>query len=309
MDNFELVLKRLYETTEIKSQRQLSDVLKIRPPSITDAKKRGVVPPEWVVKLSLYYNLSPAWILSGKKPVHIELNNTNSLTHDSSPPLNSTLEKRGCKHEYHCSKIENMPMGQELLSDFFGLVDGNPREFTIAMAEIFKLADAIRRKNNASVIVNKRGSKEVKSLPNATDSNSLDYFSFLAGFELKDSRFFQNLQPAIENADFSMIDICPMAIGVVSVEEQTLLYSNQAALNLSGFSIEEARQYFAKSLVKVELIDRPHKFLRLNGIHFSPKKQPVDLDIYLGKMYLQGKTEVIVVVLKPLGVSLYDVQN
>jgi len=123
MDNFKHVLKRLYQSTEIKSQRQLADVLKIRPPSITDAKKRGVVPPDWVVKLSLYYNLNPAWLLSGKGPVYIELQPSDSSGDDHIIALEPAMTSKVCRHESHCSKIEKMPMGQELLSDFFGLVN------------------------------------------------------------------------------------------------------------------------------------------------------------------------------------------
>jgi len=187
--------------------------------------------------------------------------------------------------------------------------NGYPREFTIAMAEIFKLAAEVRKKENITEKKDNMGAGFGAVPYDAQDLVCLDYFSFLAGFELKDSRFFKALQPAIENADFSMIDTCPMAIGVVSVEEQSLVYANQALLNLSGFTIEDARKHVVQAPVKIELPDRPHKFMKLKNIHFSPKKQPLDIDIYLCKMYLQGKIEVIVGVLKPLGVSLYDGQN
>ena len=46
-------LSRVFEAAECRTQMELADVLGIRQSSISDAKRRGVIPPEWLIKLLL----------------------------------------------------------------------------------------------------------------------------------------------------------------------------------------------------------------------------------------------------------------
>ena len=55
----------------IETQRDLADLLDIRQSSVSDAKRRQVVPGEWAIKLLRSHQLNPLWIYDGLEPVRI----------------------------------------------------------------------------------------------------------------------------------------------------------------------------------------------------------------------------------------------
>ncbi len=59
-------LKRVFEAAGCRTQTELADFLGIRQSSISDAKKRGSVPAEWLLKLLLLKGINPAWIMTGQ---------------------------------------------------------------------------------------------------------------------------------------------------------------------------------------------------------------------------------------------------
>lgn len=59
-------LERVFEAAGCRTQSQLADLLGIRQSSISDAKKRGAVPAEWLVKLLRLKKVNPEWILTGQ---------------------------------------------------------------------------------------------------------------------------------------------------------------------------------------------------------------------------------------------------
>ena len=59
-------LKRVFEAAGCRTQTELADVLGIRQSSISDAKKRGSVPAEWLLKLLLLKGVNPVWIMTGQ---------------------------------------------------------------------------------------------------------------------------------------------------------------------------------------------------------------------------------------------------
>ncbi len=61
-------LTRVFEAADCRTQMELADVLGIRQSSISDAKRRGVIPPEWLIKLLRTRGINPEWILTGKAP-------------------------------------------------------------------------------------------------------------------------------------------------------------------------------------------------------------------------------------------------
>lgn len=66
---FEDFFRRVARTTEISSQKQLADLLRVGPAAITLAKKRGV-PGSWSLRIASLFGLNPGWIETGKGPVY-----------------------------------------------------------------------------------------------------------------------------------------------------------------------------------------------------------------------------------------------
>ncbi|MCX5876638.1 MAG: helix-turn-helix domain-containing protein [Deltaproteobacteria bacterium] len=72
-----------------KTQGDLGAALGISQASISDAKRKGKIPPEWVVKLSTERNMNPAWLLTGQGPMKIgEATDKESLTVQPSININ-----------------------------------------------------------------------------------------------------------------------------------------------------------------------------------------------------------------------------
>jgi len=68
-DPFEIIYERIKQATNIKTQVQLADILDIRQSSISDAKRRGSIPPDWILKLMENHSINPNWIKYGKEPM------------------------------------------------------------------------------------------------------------------------------------------------------------------------------------------------------------------------------------------------
>lgn len=59
-------LVRVFEITGCTTQLELANLLEIRQSSVSDAKRRGSVPAEWLVKLLQLRGANPEWIISGE---------------------------------------------------------------------------------------------------------------------------------------------------------------------------------------------------------------------------------------------------
>lgn len=68
---WDAALRRIHETTATRTQVELAQVLGIRQSSVSDAKRRGVVPPAWLVTLLTRYGVSPAWVRTGQGPRYL----------------------------------------------------------------------------------------------------------------------------------------------------------------------------------------------------------------------------------------------
>jgi len=64
--DFAAAYARICEALAITTQVELAERLRIRQSSISDAKRRGSLPAEWLVTLCMEYGLHPAWVLTGK---------------------------------------------------------------------------------------------------------------------------------------------------------------------------------------------------------------------------------------------------
>lgn len=73
-NEFTAGFKRIAEALGIETQQELAIMLDIRQSSISDAKRRGVIPGEWGLKLFAKYKLNPRWIYDGLPPVFLGSN-------------------------------------------------------------------------------------------------------------------------------------------------------------------------------------------------------------------------------------------
>lgn len=68
MPQFDEVFDRITAATGAKTQAQLAEILGIRQPSISDAKRRNSIPAEWLLKLFKEFGLNPDWLEAGVGP-------------------------------------------------------------------------------------------------------------------------------------------------------------------------------------------------------------------------------------------------
>jgi len=71
-NEFTLGFTRIAQALNLSSQNDLAVTLRIRQSSISDAKRRGVIPGEWALKLFRRYGLNPRWVYDGLPPVFMK---------------------------------------------------------------------------------------------------------------------------------------------------------------------------------------------------------------------------------------------
>lgn len=65
-------LARVFEAAECRTQVELATFLGIRQSSISDAKRRGSVPADWLIVLLEKKGINPRWIETGNCPRHMQ---------------------------------------------------------------------------------------------------------------------------------------------------------------------------------------------------------------------------------------------
>ena len=66
---FDDFFQRVSEVTDVKSQKQLADLLGVGAAAITLSKSRGV-PKSWSFKIASIFGLNSSWIITGQGPVY-----------------------------------------------------------------------------------------------------------------------------------------------------------------------------------------------------------------------------------------------
>ena len=66
LTQFEQVWERIKIGTGLSTQKDVADALSITQPPISDAKKRGLFPAEWALKIASAYNVSTDWLMTGE---------------------------------------------------------------------------------------------------------------------------------------------------------------------------------------------------------------------------------------------------
>lgn len=62
------IIERMVNAIGGRTQADLAKVLEVSAASISAARKKGKIPPEWIVKLAISKNISPAWVKNGHGP-------------------------------------------------------------------------------------------------------------------------------------------------------------------------------------------------------------------------------------------------
>ncbi len=70
--DFDSFFKRLQEQTDISTQAALARVLGVGRAAVSLVKKKGAVPPRWILELSVRYNIDSTWLESGVGLPHPE---------------------------------------------------------------------------------------------------------------------------------------------------------------------------------------------------------------------------------------------
>ncbi|NDV27890.1 helix-turn-helix transcriptional regulator [Desulfovibrio sp. JC010] len=72
--DFDSFFERLKEQTDISTQAQLARELGVGRAAVSLVKKKGAVPPRWILELSVRYNLDSTWLESGVGSPRAEVN-------------------------------------------------------------------------------------------------------------------------------------------------------------------------------------------------------------------------------------------
>lgn len=64
-------IKRISLATGIKSQQDLARLLGVRQTAISDARRRGIMPYNWLLTLLISKGINPDWVRSGQGKIFI----------------------------------------------------------------------------------------------------------------------------------------------------------------------------------------------------------------------------------------------
>ena len=92
---FQEVYDRIRQVTNAPTQVELAKVLGIRQSSISDAKRRGSIPPEWYLTLFDKFGLNPDWLKKGLGPMYLRTEMGYTPSDDS---LTTQLAEEGSRY-------------------------------------------------------------------------------------------------------------------------------------------------------------------------------------------------------------------
>ena len=69
MDEFDAVYARMLFVSRRRTQAELAELLNLQQGSISEAKKRGIIPLSWCVRISDLFNVHMDWLRFGEPPV------------------------------------------------------------------------------------------------------------------------------------------------------------------------------------------------------------------------------------------------
>lgn len=98
-------LQRVFEAAACRTQTELATFLGVRQSSISDAKRRGSIPPEWLVTLLLKQWVNPAWVLTGKGSRYLQPAEPGDTPYSHVQPLAEAACSTPCSTEALLAEI------------------------------------------------------------------------------------------------------------------------------------------------------------------------------------------------------------
>lgn len=77
--NFDEQMGRIKLITGKRTQVELADLLGVKQSSISDAKRRGSIPANWLIVLMRLNYANPEWILTGNGPLFVSFSSIRPL--------------------------------------------------------------------------------------------------------------------------------------------------------------------------------------------------------------------------------------
>lgn len=65
---YEAAIARIMWVLQVGTQKAMCEALGVFQSAASDAKRRQVIPAQWLVRLQLQWNVSPLWVLTGYIP-------------------------------------------------------------------------------------------------------------------------------------------------------------------------------------------------------------------------------------------------
>lgn len=103
---FRIFNHRVGEALGIRSQSELASTIGVHPSSISQAKKKGIIPNKWILQLYDRYGINPDWIKNGKDPIFLKSSGVDKGEFKKIPKVKARLCAGGGSFEVG-SEVEN----------------------------------------------------------------------------------------------------------------------------------------------------------------------------------------------------------
>ena len=80
---FDEQMKRIHLVTHTRTQKGLAKFLGVRRSVVSDIKRRGEIPAEWLLTLLRSQSANPEWILTGMGPCRVSIHSTRYIDVDT----------------------------------------------------------------------------------------------------------------------------------------------------------------------------------------------------------------------------------
>lgn len=71
-----LALQRILDAAGCKSQIELAALLNVPQALVSDVRRRGSIPSEWLNTLCQIKNINPEWVITGQAPQYLQPHDT-----------------------------------------------------------------------------------------------------------------------------------------------------------------------------------------------------------------------------------------
>ncbi|MGA8241890.1 MAG: S24 family peptidase [Desulfobacterales bacterium] len=99
LSNIDSFLKRVFTSTGLETQTELASVLRINRSAITQARKKGSIPANWVLQLYRIYGFNPDWLERGTGETFLKADREKEMKFKHVPKVKARLSAGGGSFE------------------------------------------------------------------------------------------------------------------------------------------------------------------------------------------------------------------